>query len=176
LVMITPKHILAFVFAVVLTSYLSSNAQAKPLSADAVVERSSVFVGEPFIFQIQVSGSENPERPDLSEITDFIVEYHGGQANSSRSVTIINGRMTQNVKQGYVFSYQLIPKRTGKLLLPSVTVHANGQSAQTNPVVMHVQKPAETDDFKLRIDLSKQECYVGEPVTLTVTWYLGKDV
>jgi hypothetical protein len=174
--MITPKNILAFVFAVVLTSYLSSNAQAKPLSADAVVERSSVFVGEPFIFQIQVSGSENPEKPDLSEITDFIVEYHGGQANSSRSVTIINGRMTQNVKQGYVFSYRLIPKRTGKLLLPSVAVHANGQSVQTNPVVMHVQKPAETDDFKLRLDLSKQECYVGEPVTLTVIWYLGKDV
>jgi len=95
--MIRPKHILAFVIAVVLTSSLSLNAQAIPLSADAVVERSSVFVGEPFIFQIQVSGSENPEKPDLSEITDFIVEYHGGQVNSSRSVTIINGRMTQNV-------------------------------------------------------------------------------
>jgi len=174
--MIRPKHILAFVITVVLTSSLSLNAQAKPLSADAVVERSSVFVGEPFIFQIQVSGSENPKKPDLSEITDFIVEYHGGQVNSSRSVTIINGQMTQDVKQGYIFSYQLVPKRTGKLLLPSVTVHADGQRVQTNPVVIHVQKPSETEDFKLRLYLSKQECYVGEPVTLTVIWYLGQDV
>ena len=176
MVMIRPKHILAFVIAVVLTSSLSLNAQAKPLSADAVVERSSVFVGEPFIFQIQVSGSENPEKPDLSEITDFIVEYHGGQVNTSRSVTIINGQMTQNVKQGYIFSYQLVPKRTGKLLLPSVTVHADGQRVQTNPVVIHAQKPSETEDFKIRLYLSKQECYVGEPVTLTVIWYLGQDV
>jgi hypothetical protein len=174
--MIKPKPILAFLFVVIFIFFLGLHASAEPLRAVAIVEHSSVFVGEPFIFQIQVSGSEHPEKPDLAEISDFTVQYQGGQVNSSRSVTIINGRITKDTKHGYVFSYQLVPKRSGRLSIPSITVHADGQSTQTSPVFVNVQKPSETENFKLRLHLSKQDCYVGEPVTLTVTWYIGQDV
>jgi len=53
---------------------------ADPLQVDAAVESTTVFAGEPFVFQIQVSGSENPEKPDLSGAKDFFVEYRGGAA------------------------------------------------------------------------------------------------
>ncbi|UCF05331.1 MAG: BatD family protein, partial [bacterium] len=39
-----------------------------------------------------------------------------------------------------------------------------------------VRRPSETEEFKLRITLSRETCYVGEPVVLTVTWYLRLDV
>ncbi len=149
---------------------------AAPLSATAVAERTDVFVGEPVTFQIEVSGSENPEKPDISGIRNFNVEFLGGQQNSSRTVTIINGRLTQNVREGYVFTYRLIPRSPGRLTIPSLTVHADGRSAGTQKLVINARTPVETDDFKLRLKLSKEYCYVGEPVTLTVTWYIGKDV
>jgi hypothetical protein len=155
---------------------MGHNTRAYALEAKALVERSDPYVGEPFIFQIQVSGSESPEQPDLSHLPDFSVEYQGGQQNSSRSVTIINGKVTQDVREGYFFNYRLTPKREGRLIIPSITVTANGLSAETSPVVINAQKPIETDDFKLRLTLSKDHCYVGEPLILMVTWYIGKDV
>lgn len=155
---------------------LCPDVSAAPFSATAAVERTNLFEGEAVIFQIQVSGSENPERPDLSTITDFAVEFRGGRQNSSRSVTIVNGKVTQDVREGYVFSYRLIPKRSGVLVIPSITVRADGLTTKTDKVFINVKKPVETNDFKLRLTLSKQHCYVGEPITLTVTWYIGKDV
>ncbi|MCK4350200.1 MAG: BatD family protein, partial [Candidatus Krumholzibacteria bacterium] len=41
---------------------------------------------------------------------------------------------------------------------------------------IEVTKPGETEEFKLRIRLSRETCYVGEPVTLDVIWYLRRDV
>lgn len=151
-------------------------AWAETIKANAVVERRDFFMGEPFVFQIQVSGSESPEKPDLSKVKDFIVTFQGGQQNSSQSVTIVNGKVSRNIRKGYFFSYQMIPNRTGALSIPSINVVADGQSTQTDPVMITVRKPVETDDFKLRLKLSKDHCYVGEPVILTVTWYIGKDV
>jgi len=39
-----------------------------------------------------------------------------------------------------------------------------------------VAEPEATDDFHLELKFSKTNFYVGEPVILTVVWYLGKDV
>ncbi len=162
--------------AILLAMQVCRTAAAQELSAVAAVERTSVFVGETFIFQVQVSGSEQPEQPDVSAIEDFSVEFQGGRRNSSSSVTITNGRMTQNVKRGYIFSYQLVAQQAGTFTIPSIAVQAAGKTVRTHPVEIRVQKPAETDDFKLRLTLSTDQAYVGEPVTLTVTWYLGQDV
>jgi BatD DUF11 like domain len=146
------------------------------INAVALPERTTVFVREPFLFEIQVSGTENPEKPDMSSIKGASVRFRGGQQNSSSSVSIINGRMTKNVKKGYVFSYQIIPLKVGRLTIPSLVIKTDSTTVQTNLVVIQVKKPEETKDFKLRLSLSKSNCYVGEPVILTVTWYLAKDV
>ena len=172
----TGRNIGALIFSLLLILFCWRPVQAESLRAEAVVEKDTVFMDEAFIFQIQISGSESPETPDLSGISDFTVEYRGGQQNSSSSITIINGQMSRNVRKGYVFSYQLTPKRTGRLTIPSITIHADRTTARTSAVVIQVQKPTETDDFKLRLHLSKNQCYVGEPVALTVTWYLGGEV
>jgi len=170
------KYVFVFIFSIICTVLSGPVSWAAQLSATAVVERTDLFVGEAFVFQIQVSGSENPEKPDLSHVSDFTVEFRGGQQNSSRSISIVNGKITQNVREGYFFSYQLTPKRAGRLQIPSITVSEGGRSTHTKTVVINARKPAQTDDFKLRLKLSGNHCYVGEPVTLTVTWYIGKDV
>ena len=151
-------------------------AQASSLSAAAALEEREVFVGESTLLQIQVSGTERPREPDLTALVDFTVQSVGGQRNSSQSVNIINGRVNRVVRYGYVFNYRITPKRAGHLIIPSLTVHAEGEQLKTQPISVLAKKPAETDQFKLQLSLSKSICYVGEPVVLSVTWYIGQDV
>jgi len=165
-----------FIFIVAAMLFSGHGAMAAGLNAKAVVEKTEASIGEPFIFQIQVSGSENPRQPDTSAIKDFNVVFQGGQQNSSSSITIINGKMTKDVREGYYFSYQLTPTREGRLTIPSIKVVADNSSAETDPIQISVGQPTETEDFKLRLSLSSARCYVGEPVILTATWYIGNDV
>ncbi len=180
--MMRRKHKIVFaVFLIVVAISLSgtdglSDQFNTAVSAVAVAERSSVFIQEPFLFQIQISGTENPENPDMTIIDGASVIFRGGQQNSSSSVSIINGKMTRIVRKGYVFSYQITPQKTGQLTIPPIKINADSQTVLTNTVAINVKKPEKTNDFKLRLSISKNDCYVGESVILTVTWYLAKDV
>lgn len=151
-------------------------ARAEELSVRVAVEQQDVYVGDSFVFQVQVNGSDEPEAPKMAGLADFDVQFLGGQKNNSESVTIINGRMSRDVRRGYVFSYRLTPKRVGQLQIPSLAIRADGQTVKTDPVEIRASQPEENEDFKLRLTLSKETCYVGEPVILTVTWYISKDV
>ena len=155
----------------------AASAPAQQITVRATVESENVSLGESFTYQIEVDGSDEVARPDLSVLAaDFSVEFLGGTNNSSTSISIINGRMEKEVHKGYVFQYRLTPRRKGAIVIPSVPVSVKGQIFMSNPIKLGVNQPVETQDFKLRISLSRSTCYVGEPVVLTVTWYIGRDV
>ncbi len=156
--------------------FLCLDAGAEELRADIAVESVNVFAGESFVVQVQVAGNGSPKKPDLSKVDGFDVEYQGGQRNNSTSIRIINGQVEKTINRGYVFSYRFVPKKEGTLVIPPISVHADGKTVNTSPVSINVQKTAEIDNFKLQLRLSKTECYVGEPLILTATWYLGSDV
>jgi hypothetical protein len=153
------------------------SAQDPGLSARAAVETQTPYVGQTLVYQIQVEGADQPERPDISPLRqDFAVKEAGGAANNSQSITIVNGRVTRNVQRGYTFQYQLSPKREGSLIIPPVTVRADGRSTTTNSIQLRVSPPAAIQDFRLLQKFSKPKVYVGEPVMLTTTWYVGRNV
>ena len=168
------QRVITVIAAILLA--LASLAQAQ-VTVRAAVDQQEVFVGETFTFQIQVEGSDAADEPNTAALAaDFTVEPRGGQQNSSESVTIVNGRMSRVSQRGYVFNFGLTPKREGRLLIPTLTVTVDRQSYQTQAIPILVKKPMETEEFKLRLTLDKAKAYVGEPVTLTVTWYIGRDV
>lgn len=149
---------------------------AQALSAQAAVESESVYVGQPFAFQIQVSGSDSLPEPDLSGLTDFQVNRLGGGSTSNTSMAIINGRMSREIRRGYTFSYELTAKRAGTLVIPSIVVREGNTEARTQPVQITAAAPQEVADFRLRMELSKGEAYVGEPLILDITFYYKADV
>ena len=154
----------------------SASAEQEEVSVRLQVESRTVYMGESFLVQISVDGADEAEQPDLSGVRDFTVEYLGGQNNSSQSITIINGKMERVVERGFVFNYRFTPTKVGTLVIPQIAVNVGGKPHRTVPVTIEVTEPGETDEFKLRIELSSETCYVGEPVRLDVTWYLRKDV
>jgi len=148
---------------------------AQQVSVGAAVSAQEVFRGETLVLQIQIHGSDTPAEPDITGLTDFQVENLGGQTRNSESITIINGKMNRVVNRGYVFSYRLAPLKAGSLTIPSINVNVKGKAYRTRSIPIRVREPKETDDFKLRLSLAKTKGYVGEPITLTVTWYLGAE-
>lgn len=149
---------------------------AEQLSAEAQTDRNQLFLGESVTLHISVNGSDNPVIPDLSGLTDFTVRYAGGQKSNSRQTTIINGQVSHEVNLGFAMFFQLTPKRAGALVIPPVDIVAGRQTAKSNPVRLQVRTPGETPDYKVRQSLSRAECFPGEPVVLTIIWYIGKDV
>jgi len=167
----------AALLAIALCFGVQAATVAQPLSVHAVPEKTRVYVGESFLFRIQVRGTENPAAPDLAGLADFTVVPLGGQSTTNRVVTMINGRVERRVADvGYIFSYRITPTRQGTLTIPAIEVKAGARTLHTAPVQIHAMQPQETADFKLRQSLSKGRCYVGEPVILTVTWYVSKNV
>ncbi len=151
------------------------HAVAQGVTVQAVTEAQDCFVGDSFVFQIQVSGIDTAAAPDIKGLNDFQVEELGGQKNNNTSMTIINGRVTRNESRGFTFSYRLTPKRPGTLTIPSVEVVAGGNRLRTRPLAITARQPTESPQFKLRLELSKATCYFGEPVVLSVTWYIGEE-
>lgn len=157
-------------------------ARSGDVSVKVAVEKETVAQGEPFVFQIQLEGSDmgpGSAQPDMSGLKDFLVEPMGGQSNNRSSISIINGSMTRVESSGYVYSFRLTPKKTGKLVIPSIAVAVDSSGSkvlQTDPVIIRVTAPETSDDFQVEVSYSKTRFYVGEPVLMTVTWYLSRDV
>jgi hypothetical protein len=146
------------------------------IAVEIVLERQDAAVGEPLAMQIRVSGAKAAQPPDLSGLDGFTVQERGGQSTSSTSVTSVNGAWERITRLGYVFNYTVTPLRAGRLTIPALAVIVEGTTYRTAPVIVSVSEPRETDDLKLRLQLSAASCYVGQAVTMTVTWFVGRDV
>ena len=152
------------------------SAAPPTLTARAAVGANTIFIGEPIQFQIQVSGSESPERPNLSAIKGFSIKFTGGGSNSRSSTRIANGQVTKNVQLGYLFNYELRATREGRLVIPAISVKADGQTTLTQPLAIMAQQPSETENFKLRLTVSKDHAFVGEQLVLEATFYFRANV
>jgi hypothetical protein len=152
-------------------------AQNAAVGVTARVSSVEVYTGQSLMLEIDVDGSDSPSAPDLSVLeAGFTIQDAGGGARSSRSVSFINGRMTTNVELGFTFRYQIAPRREGDITIPSVAVTVDGRELRTQPIPIRVVPPTELRDFKLRATLSSTSGYVGQPILLTTTWYLSRNV
>lgn len=173
--MTRPSSRAALTVALLLPSVLA--AQQEPLQARAAIENTRVYVGQHFLLRIQVQGTDQPDPVDLTPLErDFTVSEAGGGPSNSTQVSIVNGRMTRQVQHGYNFNYRLAARKAGELVIPSLTISTGARSVRTRSIAMRVLPPQENDDFKLRLSLSEPRVYVGQPVRLTVTWYIGREV
>jgi hypothetical protein len=151
-------------------------ALADDVSVVASLDSARVYVGDSFTFQITVEGAQGATPPDLSAIDGLTAQYQGAQDASSHSVSIINGRMQQHDSLRYIMQWKLTPTRKGKIEIPALGVTVGNKSYSTAPITVSAVEPAESPDFRLKIEAEKTTAYVGEPVKVRATWLLGKRV
>ncbi len=156
------KYIVLLIF---FTAAASLFAQTLSLSAE--LEDTEIWLGDSVRLNLYLQGSEEQIAPDLA-IQGITISPLGGTVRSSRSVTSINGKVTQNVKLAYVYSYKLTPVKTGIFTVPSITANIDGQLLSSNPVSFTVKEPEKSDDFYLQLNVDRGIVYLNEEVSLKV--------
>ncbi|MBX3359016.1 MAG: BatD family protein [Phycisphaeraceae bacterium] len=172
-----PNPLLPLVF--VLTAILAPLGSARaagPVSVSAELSTTQTYVGDSVQLHVVVDGTTSAEQPVVPGVDGLAVRYDNMIDASQRIQMNINGRVTDRSIIRVVFQYEVTPTRAGVMTIPSIPVTVDGQVYRTVPVSLSAVEPADTDDFKLAVSLSSAEAYVGEPVRLTVTWYVSKPV
>ena len=160
----------ARVTAALILSLAAVAAGAQQITVRAAVDRQVVDVGDPFRFQIAVSGSDQVTPPDLNTLRDFTVRALSAGPNNSESVTVINGNTTREVRRGYVLNYQLTATKSGTLTIPALTVAVAAQQRQTPAISIEVREPRAVEGYRLHLALDREQVWAGQPVLLTTTW------
>ncbi|MEM7010040.1 MAG: hypothetical protein AAF585_01030 [Verrucomicrobiota bacterium] len=127
-------------------------------SASIKVRDTSFFVGTPFNFYVHIEGVKSAPQPQLLDADALTVRY-AGAAPSSRSSEV-----------AFTFTYEAVPIKPGRIQIPGGTVHLDGEDYDIKPASIEVGAPAKTDQMELNIELSHDQCYVGEAVVMTFTW------
>jgi len=141
---------------VLLTSVISPAA----VRVYAKVEtETAIYPGDQFLYSVVVEGGR-PSKIDLSPLAAF----NPRSAGSGSSMDLISNRtvISQN--------YAIAAGKAGPLHLPGVAVVVDGQTYTTNPVDVMISAPGATDQMTLEFSLSQKQCYVGQPLVMTVTW------
>jgi hypothetical protein len=166
-----------YIFTVVTAAFAVLDANAADISVSASVDTSrDVYAGDNFTYQVILDGFDQPGEVDLSPLAAFNPHSTGGGNNSQTSISIVNSRTTTNVVKRYVMNYVLTAGPAGIMHIPAVTVKVNGKQYQTNEIVMTVVKPGTTDQIELEVTLSQGKCYAGQPVILTVKFYVYSNI
>ena len=86
---------------------LAAPLAAEQIRVEARVGKRSVYVGQKFVYQVIVRGASPDQKPDLSAIKNFKVEFERDLPQRSSSMMIINGRVQRRDNITHVFQYQL---------------------------------------------------------------------
>ncbi|MBK8808577.1 MAG: protein BatD [Bacteroidales bacterium] len=151
-----------------------------------------VEIGEKFRLILSINGDgESFKAPVLS---DFQI-LSGPNPSSSSSITIVNGQMQQSTSLSY--TYILQPTKEGKFTIPAAKIEVDGKTYTSNTVAIEVIKGSgssaknnsgsgstqqqsqqsstdeavSADDLFIKINFSKSNPYVGEPVVATFKFY-----
>lgn len=170
------KHLSRKLTLVLILFILAPLARAEQnISVQAQVASHEVYVGQPFTLQLEINGADAVEQPIIS-LEDFQVAPQGGTNRSQSYQISINGKVQTTKTLSYIYQYQLTATKAGSHTIPAIPVAINGTTYRTTPITMTVKEPEEIDAFKLRIELSKERCYLGEAITMTTTWLIGQDL
>ncbi len=129
---------------------------------------------------VTVSGSQEALRPVMPALTDFIV-----QATGSRQNMVVSGGTIENSTS---YTYSLIPRRAGALVIPPITLHTSTGQISTQPIHITVTEAryeaprnqtaqnrtarrGAPEPFFIEAEVSSDTVYLGEQVTYTFRYY-----
>lgn len=131
-----------------------------------------IYLGEQFAYHVVILGDNRSGQVDITPLAKFNPQKAGERDMSQRSTTIINGRRTEEVSKRYAISYALTAGAVGVMKIPPVSVTVGGKVYKTNAVSVEVVKPGDTEKMDIEVELSTEQCYVGQPLIMTVKWFV----
>ena len=132
------------------------------------LDRNRIYEGESVHYRVILNHVQNPAPPKLADFDDFDVSPRGERSLNSRSVTIINGRMTAIVRYGRAYDYMLTPRRTGTLRIPPPVAEVDGKLLKGQARTLLVVAPGQQDVAILEIFSNHDSVYPMQPFAITL--------
>jgi hypothetical protein len=144
----------------------AASVAAGQVNVSAHVDTSRpVYEGEEFSYYVVIDGESEPGTVDLKPLSAYRPQAVEG---TRQHVSVENGRISRRC----IMEFMLTAPEAGVLRLPPVKVTVKGREYTTNPVQVSVVKAGSTEKVDVEVELGTTRCYVGQPVTLTVRWFV----
>ncbi len=128
-----------------------------------------IFSGESLVYVVDIRNVKNPAAPDLSALRrDFDVVAIGDESHNQSSISIINGRVTQQQTFGHIFRYRLTPKRAGKLVIAAPSATVDGRTISGRELSLSVVAPKPQDMVVAEIKADRAKVYPTQPFEITL--------
>jgi hypothetical protein len=124
------KKMSSSILAIVLLMVGINPLLADDISVTAGISRQEVNSGDMAELQIKVSGAQQADVPQQIAVEGLNIRLTG----QSTQVQMVNFKVSSSV----VYSYIVMPLRTGKFMIPSVTVTADGRQFRTQSLTFSV--------------------------------------
>ena len=155
----------------VVLSALACGARAGA-TLTVTAERTRVTMDEQIAITATVVSTKDlgkPAMPRLLPSDWYTLSHTSRNQQESRSVQIVNGKMTQTSEITYLFYYWLAPKKEGAFTFPALIFEHGDVVCKSKPFPVSVSRqPVEARPVSLVIRMSKKKLYVGEQGILTV--------
>ena len=129
----------------------------------ASIDRADIELNESFTLEI-TSDSNIDMQPDVSVLEQ---DFHVGQSNQLSNTTIMNGQ----IRRSKTWSYVLMPKRAGQIVIPPITVG----NERSTPLVVEVTEPTYSPPGEAEVfittEVDFEESYVQAQILLTTKIY-----
>ncbi len=129
----------------------------------AKVDRPVVDLNESFTLDIIVDSNTDSE-PQIAVLEE---DFYIGQSSQLSNTSIINGQISRS----WTWTYALMAKRTGNIVIPAITVG----SEQSNPLTIRVREPSDAPpgeaDVFVTSEVDFEETYVQAQILYTIKIY-----
>ena len=128
-----------------------------------------VILGQWFRYQITLNHIDNPSEPVLQGLDNFIVEKRGERNLNSRHRLNVNGRVTEIIRRGRAYYYELTPRTTGMLTLPAPSAEVDGKILRGESLDVMVIGRDESDFVQMDVSVDRTSVYPLQPFAVTLT-------
>ena len=129
----------------------------------ASIDRADIELNESFTLEL-TSDTNIDLQPDVSVLE---ADFQVGQSNQLSNTTIMNGQ----IRRSKTWSYVLMPKRAGQIVIPGITIG----SETSNPLIVDVSEPTYSPPGEAEVFITTEvdfdESYVQAQVLLTTKIY-----
>ncbi len=134
----------------------------------ASIDRADIELNESFTLEL-TSDTNIDLQPDISILEN---DFNVGQARQLSNTTIMNGQ----IRRSKTWSYVLMPKRAGQIIIPAITVGTES----SNPLIVDVSEPTYSPPGEAEVfvttEVDFEESYVQAQVLLTTKIYRSVNV
>lgn len=154
---------------------------AQEVKFEARMQKDTYALNEKILLSYLINNDGDDFEPPNFE--GFRVEGPSINKGNQSSITIINGKMTSKREIYTQINYYLTPKNKGTFTIQPAKIHYEGTIYKSNPVSIRIvdamEMPRDLNDPLAQVgegvflvaDVSKQNPYVNEPVTVVYKVY-----